>query len=190
MKRFERLSRLSGYAVESHHRDPRGWDVLNADRRSMGEVKDLIVDTSLMKAVYLDVELDGKLFDLGGDPHVLIPLERAEREGRHKHLIVAGLDSVRMQELLVERERHYYQFWDEWWRRGASPAGASWAPTISQQLSAEDLKRALENVRPGEHVRIPIVNEEIVIERRPLPRDEQAAARVAEEPTVVTQNVE
>jgi aryl carrier-like protein len=190
MKRFERLSRLSGYGVDSHYRDPRGWDILNAERRSIGEVKDLIVDTSTMKAVYLDVELDTKLFDVGGDPHVLIPLERAERDGKQKHLIVAGLDSVRMQELLVERERHYHEFWDAWWRRGASPAGASWSPTISQQLSAEDLRRALENVRPGEHVRIPIVNEEIVIERRPLNRDGQTPVSTDEERTVVTQNVE
>jgi hypothetical protein len=97
---------------------------------------------------------------------------------------------VRMQELLVERERHYHEFWDAWWRRGASPAGASWSPTISQQLSAEELRRALENVRPGEHVRIPIVNEEIVIERRPLNRDGQSPASTDEERTIVTQNVE
>ena len=190
MKRFERLSRLSGYGVDTHHRDPRGWDILNAERRSIGEVKDLIVDTSTMTAVYLDVEVDAKLFDMGRDPHVLIPLERAERDGKHKHLIVTGLDAVRMQELLVERERHYHEFWDAWWRRGTSPAGASWSPTISQQLNAEDLKRALENVRPGEHVRIPIVNEEIVIERRPLNRDEETPASAANERTVVTQIVE
>jgi aryl carrier-like protein len=190
MKRFERLSRLKGYGVDSHHKDPRGWDIVNADHRSIGEVKDLIIDTSTMKAVYLDVELDSKLFDLGGDPHILISLERAEREGKHKHLIVAGLDSVRMQELLVERERHYYEFWDTWWKRGSSPAAGSWSPTISQQLSTEDLKRALENARPGDQIRIPIVNEEIVIERRPRSRDDQAAALPAEERTVVTQNVE
>jgi hypothetical protein len=189
MKRFERLSRLNGYGVDSHRADPRGWDIVNDDHRSIGEVKDLIVDTSTMKAVFLDVELDGKLFDVAGDPHVLIPLERAEREGKHKHLVVSGIDSVRMQELLVERERHYYQFWETWWPRSQSPAGPSWSPTISQQLSAEDLRRALENVRPGEHLRIPIFNEEIVIERRPLQHGEQAVA-AAEERTAVTQNVE
>lgn len=189
MKRFERLSRLNGYGVDSHFKDPRGWDIVNADHRSIGEVKDLIVDTSTMTAVYLDVELDSKLFDVGRDPHILIPVEHAEREGKHKHLIVAGLDSVRMQELLVGRERHYYEFWDTWWPRGSTAPG-SWSPTISQQLSADDLRRALENVRPGEHIRIPIVNEEIVIERRPLSRDEQPAERAAEERTVVTQTVE
>ena len=190
MKRFERLSRLNGYRVDSHHKDPRGWDIVNADHRSIGEVKDLIVDTSTMKAVFLDVELDAKMFDVGGDPHIVIPLERVEREGKHKHLIVTGLDSVRMQELIVERERSYYEFWETWWRRGSSPATGSWSPSISEQLSGEDLRRALESVRPGEYVRIPIVNEEIVIERRPLSRDEQALALEAEERRVVTQDVE
>ncbi|HWL72923.1 MAG TPA: PRC-barrel domain-containing protein [Burkholderiaceae bacterium] len=190
MKRFERLSRLNGYGIDSHHKDPRGWDIVNADHRSIGEVKDLIVDTATMKGVYLDVELDSKLFDVGRDSHILIPVERAEREGKHKHLIVAGLDSVQMQELFVERERHHYAFWDAWWKRGSNPAAGSWSPTISQQLSADDLKRALENVGPGEHVRIPIVNEEIIIERRPLGRDDQADARPAEERPIVTQNVE
>jgi hypothetical protein len=190
MKRFERLSRLSGYTVDKHQVDPRGWDIVNTDHRSIGEVKDLIVDASTMKATHLDVELDGKMFDMRGDPHVLIPVERAEREGNHKHLVVAGLDASRVQELLAERERHYYAFWDMWWGRGQTSAAPAWTPTVSQQLTGDDLRRALEAVRPGEHVRIPIVNEEIIIERRPLKRDAQATVPASEEQSVVTQNVE
>jgi len=189
MKRLERLSRLSGYTVDRHQIDPRGWDIVSPDRRPIGEVRDLIVDTATMKAVYLDVELDGKLFDLGGDPHVLIPLERAEGEDKHKHLLVPSLDYVRLQELLAERDLRYYEFWNTWWQRGQTAAGPSSSPTVSQQLSTDDLQRALDNVRPGEHVRIPIVNEEIIIERRPLHRDEQDVARVAGDQPVVTQNV-
>jgi hypothetical protein len=52
MNRFERLSRLSGYTVDKNRADPRGWDIVNPDHRSIGEVKDLIVDTATMKAVY------------------------------------------------------------------------------------------------------------------------------------------
>jgi len=189
MNRFERLSRLSGYTIDRHRADPRGWDVVNPDHRSIGEVKDLIVDTATMNAVYLDVELDAKLFDLGGDPHVLIPFERADREGDHKHLVVSGLDSARVQELCVDRARHYYDFWDAWWKRAPASAVPSWGPTISQQISADDLRRAVENARPGEQVRIPIINEEIVIERRPLHNDEPAVAPAAEEHPLLTQHV-
>ena len=163
MKRFERLSRLSDYKVDKHQIDPRGWDIVNAEHRSIGAVRDLVVDVETMRGAYLDVELDSKLFDLRGrDARILIPIERAERHGGRKHLMVHGLDSARVQELCAERERHVYGFWDEYWRRN---------------VSAEDVRRAIENARPGEQVRIPSLNEEIVVERR---------LRVDDEPPVPT----
>ncbi len=189
MTRFERLSRLSDYTVDKHQPDPRGWDVINSEGRNIGEVKDLIVDTATKKATYLDVELDAKLFDLRGDPHVLVPIERAERQGGQKRLLVAGLDSARVQELCAERARSYVEFWDRWWQRGPASAGASWSPTISQQIPVDRLRQALENARPGEPVRIPIVNEEIIVERRPLHADEQAVARAADEHPVTTPDI-
>jgi hypothetical protein len=226
MKRFERLSRLNGYAVERHQTDPRGWEIVNSDHRRIGQVEDLIVDTSTMRAVYLDVELDAKQFDLHDDPRIVVPVERADRHGDHKHLIVSGMDAARVQELCAARDDQYYKFWDSWWQRGGTATGSFQAPPISQQstrpqamshqapsqqtltqqapiqqpvshehtsrqpisqqLTGDDLRRALEQVQPGERVRIPIVNEEIVIERRPLQRDAMAAAH-AERP-VVTQH--
>jgi hypothetical protein len=156
MKQFERLSRLKDFKVDKHQLDPRGWDVVSIDGRSIGEVKDLIVDTATMRGTYLDVELDAKLFSLREDPHILIPVDRAQRHGDKKHLHVPGLDSARVQEICVERERHRYEFWDGYWRN---------------QVSADDLKRALDTARPGEPVRIQAVNEEIVVERRPLDQD-------------------
>jgi hypothetical protein len=186
MTQFERLSRLNDYTVDKHQADPRGWDVINSTGRSIGEVKDLIVDMSTMKAIYLDVELDSKLFDLRGDPHVLIPVERAERQTSGKRLMVPSLDSARVQELCAERAQSYIEFWDCWWQRGQTPAGASWSPTITEQISSDRLRQALDNARPGEQVRIPIINEEIVIERRPLPAGEPAAVRTDEHPVMTS----
>lgn len=161
MHRFERLSRLKDYKVDKHQVDPRGWDIVNLEGRSIGEVKDLIVDTVTMKGIYLDAELDRKLFDMRGDPHLLIPLQRAERQGTHKRLLVAGLDAARVQEICTERERQYYEFWDGFWQR---------------QVSGDDLRRAIETARPGEQVRIPVMNEEIIVERRPLASEERPLA--------------
>jgi hypothetical protein len=166
------MSRLSGYKVDKHQMDPRGWDVVNSDGLNIGEVKDLIVDMPSMKAISLEVELDPKRFDLRDeDPRVLVPVDRADRDGRRRRLVVTGVDSTRVQELLGERERAYYEFWDSWWRRDHSATGATgaWAPTISQQVTLEQLRQALEHLKQGEQVRIPIVNEEIIVERRPLP---------------------
>jgi hypothetical protein len=184
MKRFERLSRLSDYTVDKHHADPRGWDVINSSGRSVGEVKDLIVDLSTMKANYLFVELDSKLFDLRDDPHVVVPIERAERQTHDKRLMVPGLDAARVEELCTERAQNYLEFWDNWWQWSQTPTGANWSPTITQQISPDRLRRALESARPGEQVRIPIINEEIVIERRPLPVSEPAGVRTDELPVM------
>ena len=54
-RRLERLSRMHEYEVAPNESDPRGWNVVNRERRRVGEVKDLIVDRERMVATYLDV---------------------------------------------------------------------------------------------------------------------------------------
>jgi hypothetical protein len=173
MKQYERLSRLRDFKVEKHQIDPRGWDVINLDGRTVGEVRDLIVDTQTMKGVYLEVELDYKQFQLRHDPRVLVPVERAERQGTQKRLLVPTLGDGRVQEMVDERDRAYIEVWDRLWQR---------------QLTVDDLRVALDRARPGEQVRIPILDEEIVVERRPLPRvdpcDEPPIFRDTEAPVM------
>src|SRR5215216_643188 len=83
MERFERLSYLRDFTVARDQIDPRGWKVLNVEGHVVGEVKELIVDTDRMRAAYLNVELDRKAFELR-DPHVLVPMSRARRDGDHR----------------------------------------------------------------------------------------------------------
>jgi sporulation protein YlmC with PRC-barrel domain len=113
---LERLSRLRDYDVGRNDPDPRGWKVVNRDGRSIGEVKDLLVDTARMTATYLDVELDTKLFDLRhDDPHVLVPVERAHRAG--KRLVVEDISSSWVTEVRAARDLEQHLFWDRWWHR-------------------------------------------------------------------------
>ena len=161
MERFERLSHLRDYKVDKHQLDPRGWSVVNAEHKSIGEVKELIVDVETMTGRYLEVELDAKLFALRGDTRVLVPVGRAERHGTHKHLFVPGLDAVRVREMIAARDRAYVDAWEQIWQR---------------QLSGEELKQVIDHMQPGEQVRIPVLNEEIVVERRPLQQDVPAVA--------------
>jgi hypothetical protein len=179
--RFERLSHLGkAYEVDRHQVDPRGWNIVGRDGQTIGKVKDLIVDKERMTARYLDVELDSKMFDLRGDPHVMVPVERAHRDGDHKRLTVEGLSPDRVTELCAARERHYSEFWDRWWALDpAAERGASWTRTAphAPQVPQTEVRRAIEEVRPGEQVRIPVVNEEIVVERRPVHSDELVTAR-------------
>ncbi len=178
VRRFERLSRLRDCAVGKGQIDPRGWAVVNAERRAIGHVKDLIVDTERMTGAYLDVELDRKLFDLLDDYHILVPMPHAHRDGDHKRLLVDGLTRERVAAAAIAREAHQREFWDRWWEPDRAPAHErDWSPRITRGAHPEDLRRALDDVRPGETVRIPVVHEEIVVERRPVHSDEHVLAR-------------
>src|SRR5688500_16081273 len=182
--RYERLSRMRGHDVAPNESDPRGWTVVNRDRRQVGEVRDLIVDTDRMVATYLDVELDARLFDLtGDDPHVLVPVDRAHAEGRR--LVINEISSSWVNELRAARDLRDREFWDHWWHPSDANASRR-GPSSLQPGDAEALERAIDQARAGETVRIPIVEEEIVVERRQVlkgdsPRDEYVTTRPADE---------
>jgi sporulation protein YlmC with PRC-barrel domain len=157
VRRLERISRLHNYDVERHEPDPRGWTVVNREGHRVGEVKDLIVDTERMTATYVDVELDTKLFDLrDDDPHVLVPLERADRDGNR--LVVEDISSEWVSELRAARDRHRDEFWDRWWHRsGAGEDTRDRVTRTGRPTEPADLHRVIDEVRPGEEVRIPVV---------------------------------
>jgi sporulation protein YlmC with PRC-barrel domain len=159
---FMRLSRLPDYGVKRDEPDPRGWTVVNRGGRKVGQVKDLLVDTERMTARYLDIELDTKLFDWQGeDPRVLVPVARAYVNG--KHLVVEDLSETWVADLRVERDAHMREFWDRWWRRETYRRNDE----LQTSLHPDDLMRAINDAKPGETVRIPVVNEEIVVQRLP-----------------------
>lgn len=83
-------------AIENEYRvagdDPRKWDVLTGDGRTVGRVAELLVDPGTMKARFLDVSLDEGALDLEPvDRHVLIPTDRVRLERKKRNVVVAGL---------------------------------------------------------------------------------------------------
>jgi photosynthetic reaction center H subunit len=72
-----RVGELSDYEVADHHPDVRGWDVVASDGQKIGDVKDLVADTSAMKVRYLDVELDSDYRRTDDESRVLVPIEHA-----------------------------------------------------------------------------------------------------------------
>lgn len=64
------LSHLHNYRVSEGDPDVRGWEVLGADGRKMGEVDDLLVDTEALTVRYLDVCLDLGLLEEGSETRV------------------------------------------------------------------------------------------------------------------------
>lgn len=72
------LSRLDDFKVASGNQDVRGWDVIARDGKKIGDVDDLLVDTTARKVRYVSVDLDrglmGALTGKAGG-HVVIPIE-------------------------------------------------------------------------------------------------------------------
>jgi len=115
IRRFERLGHLGDHRVAKGMLDPRGWKVADGNGHVVGEVKDLIVDTDRMVAEFIDVALDTKLFALRGDPHILVPMTQAHRDGEGRRLIVRELTRSRVGALLLARDERQITFWREWW---------------------------------------------------------------------------
>ncbi len=72
--------------------DPRGWDVVTADGKEVGEVAELLMDPGAMKARFLDVAVDEKDLKLEPvDRHILLPTDRVRLERNKKRVVVGGL---------------------------------------------------------------------------------------------------
>jgi uncharacterized protein (TIGR02271 family) len=87
------LDELSDFKVADDDPDVRGWDVLSADGRRIGEVENLLVDRTAMKVRYLDVEVDDDLVQQDRDRHVLIPIGYARLDRDDNRIMVDSLNS-------------------------------------------------------------------------------------------------
>ena len=93
---LSRLDDLDDYKVADGEPDIRGWDVKTSDRKKVGEVKDLLVDTAAMQVRYLDVELEKGLLarDRTDDRHVLIPIGQARLDDDHDDVLLPTLNAT------------------------------------------------------------------------------------------------
>ena len=102
-KNLFNLDELSGYQVAENYSDVRGWDVKDANNRTIGKVDHLLVSKTAQRVVYLDVEVDEILIEAGhetyqnrasegiheflnkeGENHLIIPIGMASIDVEHK----------------------------------------------------------------------------------------------------------
>ncbi|HSU16384.1 PRC-barrel domain-containing protein [Longimicrobium sp.] len=88
------LDELDDFRVSRDDPDPRGWEVVAADGRKIGEVDELLVDTGAMKVRYLDVDLDDEMVAGEHDRHVLVPIGYARLDRDHDRVIVDEITSA------------------------------------------------------------------------------------------------
>lgn len=88
------LDELDDFKVADGDPDVRGWDVLSADGRKIGEVENLLVDTAAMKVRYLEVDVDSDVIDTSEKRHILVPIGYARLDENDDHVTVDALNST------------------------------------------------------------------------------------------------
>lgn len=101
--RLADLDDLDDFRIPSNEPNPKGWDVITADGRKVGEVDALIVDTAAMKVRYLDCDLDRDKLGFSSDRerHVLLPMSHTRLDRDEKQVLVDGITADRMRDLPV-----------------------------------------------------------------------------------------
>ena len=106
------LDELSDYKIASDYCDVRGWEVIDADSRTIGVVDHLLVNKEAERVVYLDVEIDNSLIEDGhntfqlpvsegvhefinkdGANHLIIPIGMANLDEKNKRVTTNQIDS-------------------------------------------------------------------------------------------------
>jgi photosynthetic reaction center H subunit len=85
------LDELDDFEVADHDPDVRGWHVVSGDGRRIGEVEELLVDSTALKVRYLDVELDDEWSASDRDRHILIPIGHARLDEDGDRVVLNSL---------------------------------------------------------------------------------------------------
>lgn len=75
------LDDLSNYKVASDDSDVRGWEVKDADNRTIGKVDRLLANKEAKRVVYLDIEVDKSLIEQGHEVY-----NKSASDGAHEFI--------------------------------------------------------------------------------------------------------
>jgi sporulation protein YlmC with PRC-barrel domain len=149
MDRVVPLGQLDDFKVADGDPDVRGWEVLASDGRKIGEVDELLVDTSAMKVRYLDVDVDDGVIGDGLDRHVLIPIGYARLEQERDCVMVDGLASADLNGLPAYDQGPLTRDFESSVRQSFSGRGPSSTPTTAGMSGAGMLDTAGMDNTPG-----------------------------------------
>jgi hypothetical protein len=154
------LGSLPGFKLAADEPDIRGWDVLSVDGRRLGVIDELLVDTRTDEISALAVRL--------GDGLVAMPMSDARIDTRMRAVFAEAPERLAAMP------------------RGAAGAGAASTQGASRVVQATPQGHqqqpqpqatahtgiTVERTASGEEiVRVPIVEEELVVERRPVVKE-------------------
>ena len=114
---LEHLSDLKHFMINDPAPDIRGWDVELPDRRTVGTLEDLIVDTTDLSVRYVEVKAYHDVLGTDDDESLLVPVQRAQIDDREQRVIIDRLPAAGL---------------------AAAPRFARGAPNKSQEQQIQD----------------------------------------------------
>jgi uncharacterized protein (TIGR02271 family) len=197
MDRVVPLGQLGDMSVADGQPDIRGWKVSASDGKDIGRVEELLVDPQAMKVRYLDVDLDNSMV-AGGGRHVTIPIESARLDERSDRVVLTGMAADDLTGLPEYRAGGFTdQYESDVRSRFAGRPSTSRELTNENEahltLAEEQLAIGKRSVQAGEvHVgkrvethheehSVPVMHEEVSIERRPVSGMTAAGHEIGEE---------
>jgi uncharacterized protein (TIGR02271 family) len=182
-----RLDELDDFGVADGYPDPRGWEVRTRDGRTIGTVRELLVDREAMRVRYLDVELAEELQAVGTS-RVHVPVASAQLDDERDDVIVdldaAGLGTLGLADTsrfdATDARHDDSRFFGN--RVNADRARGAYLTLHEERLAVGKRATTVGEVEvrktvETEHVResVPVMHEEVTIERRPISADTNAA---------------
>jgi uncharacterized protein (TIGR02271 family) len=200
------------WAVADGECDVRGWDVVTADGKKIGEVDDLLADPAAMKVRVLTVELDDEIAAGHGNDTIRIPISRARIHESDRTVVLdfaaanlkgfatAAAQPWKDDQIKMTRSAEELRVGKRQVEKGAVEV----KKRVETEHVRENVKLRSEDVdverRPvsgtgpnrdvhitAQEIRVPIYGEEAVVEKRPVVKEEVI---ISKHPTEKTETVE
>lgn len=91
---LEHLSDLKHFMISDPAPDIRGWTVEFPDRRKVGTVDDLMVDTTDLSVRYVETNVDHRLLGTDDDESLLVPVQLARVDDKAERVIIDRLPTT------------------------------------------------------------------------------------------------
>ena len=211
---LSRLSALNGYRVSEDDPDPRGWTLVTEDGQRLGEVTDLLVDTNDLKVAFFEVRLEGALSDIN---QTIVPADALDVTTRRGDAILLDESALHQSSAAasfandahaaaIEPDAQRLTRSEEELRIGTREVQRG-EVVVNKSVESEHVStpvtRRVERVRVERRpvsgdvsatptlteaeIRVPIIEEEVVVEKRAVVKEEIVVTRdVATETETVT----
>jgi uncharacterized protein (TIGR02271 family) len=170
------LDELDDVEVAEGYTDIRGFDAYLPDGRKIGEVDELLVDTTARRVAAITLDLDDDGPDIGREPHPRVAIEHVEIDTPSRRVLIAsaGVGALGLGGAAAGTGAARGGLFEDTSRRETG------ADEQRLTLAQEELDVRKERMAAGavdvhktvetEHVResVPVMHEEVSVERRPI----------------------